>query len=168
MSFVLNVGMELREMPIYLPICLSSYLYIFCSISGLLSFFFFFCQGEVPFSIQSISCYGISSSEWGTIGKKNINIQIMKGMEKLNSSIYGITGSHLYQPKEVANKGNSWTGTGSHLPFAMFGKNCVCLAKSKVRLSLDSYHFLFSSVYWLMFKGGQTSDKRIMKRSLCW
>lgn len=78
-------------------------------------------------------------------------------------------GPHLYQPKEVANKENSWTRPGNRLPFAMFGKNYVCLPKSKVRLSLDSlYHFLFSSVYSLMFKGGRTSDKRIMKRSLCW
>lgn len=88
MFFVLKVGIELREMPVYLSV----YLYFLQHFwPPVIYLFIYFCQGEVPFSIQSISCYGISSSEWGTIGKNNINMQMMKEMEKLNSSIYGIS-----------------------------------------------------------------------------
>lgn len=56
--------------------------------------------------MQSISCYGMSSSEWGTIGKNNINIQMMKEMEKLNSSIYGISGSHQKRATSVSTQGS--------------------------------------------------------------
>lgn len=78
----------------------------------------------------------------GQLGKKYVNIWMMKGRKSYALVFMGSlahTGNRtdLCLPKEVVNKGSSWVRSENRLLLTLYGISHACMAKHKVRLSLD-------------------------------